>query len=238
MVNTYLTNSYSKNIETVVENVRKIKNKTAISLRENIFYPGGGGQLPDKGVVCFEGSSEIPVLRVLKISGEVFLSLSLSREVSIGESVNARIDWSRRYEYMRCHTAAHVVMSAIRRNIENYSAAGVNIAEKGGLVTVKFDGYWAKNEKKAKEFIEIANKVIRKDGSIIMKTYKNIAEATSEYSDIYRGPREFKKEARIIIIDEWDANPCGGTHVKRLKELGELKLASFEDQEITFSLRE
>jgi Ser-tRNA(Ala) deacylase AlaX len=238
MVDIYLINSYSKGVNTTVKEIRKSKKKPAISLEENIFYPGGGGQPPDIGTVYFEDSSQIPIYRVLKMDGEIFLALSQSREVSIDDHVYAKIDWNKRYAYMRCHTAAHVVMGTIRRNIENYTPDGISISEGGDCVTVKFKGYWTRSEKEAKQFIEVANEMIRKDSKVIIKTYKSISVAINEFNEIYRGPRKFSGEVRIVIIDSWDANPCGGTHVNHLGEIEYLELVSFGNQDVTFSLKE
>lgn len=238
MAELYLINSYLKDINTKVKEIRKIKKKPAISLEENIFYPGGGGQPPDRGTVYFEESSQIPIYRVLKMGGEIFLALSQYREVSTGDHIHAKIDWNRRYAYMRCHTAAHVVMGAIRRNVENYTPDGISISEVGDCVTAKFKGYWTRSEKGAKQFIEVANEMILNDSKVIIKTYKSLSEAINEFNEIYRGPRKFSGEVRIVIIDSWDANPCGGTHINHLGEIGYLELVSFANQDVTFSLKE
>jgi len=179
---------------------------------------------------------EIPTLRVLNLNDKVFLSLPTSEQISIGDPIHAEIDWNRRYAYMQCHTAAHVVMGVLKREVQNYSPIGINISETGDIVTAKFNGSWRRQMEDAKSFIERANEIIGRDINITIDTYKDISAAVNKYNEIYRGPREFSGEVRIITINGWDANPCGGTHVKHTGEIGYLRLVNFGIQEIAFSL--
>lgn len=237
MVILYLTDSYVQNVTTRIEDVCIIKKKIAISLEKNIFYPGGGGQPSDEGFISFSKSQTIPISKIIKMHGKIFLLLPNEQMISSGESVRAIINWDRRYAYMRCHTAAHVLMGAIKRNVKNYSPAGIDISEAGNTVLVKFKGDWSKDEGCAKYIIDVANEIISKDREVIAKTYSTILEAISEYGDIYRGPIEVSGEVRIVIVANWDANPCGGTHVKYLGEIGEIMLLNCSDESIVFYLK-
>jgi len=237
MIEVYWLDPYKREINTRVKDVRKVKKNVAISLEENIFYPGGGGQPPDKGYIVLEEGGPIFISKLLKIGSEVFLILPISEEISINTPVYAKIDWNRRYKHMRCHTAAHVVMGAIRRKVKNYNPAGINILDDGESVIVKFRGDWSAYEDEAKQIIKIANDVISRDLKVITEIYGNISKAIEKYEDIYRGPRNLTGEIRIVAIEGWDANPCGGTHVRRLKEIGELRYVRHNEQEITFSIK-
>lgn len=237
MVKIYWIESYKRDINTRVKDISKVKKRVAVPLEENIFYPGGGGQPPDKGYIVLEDRQSFSISKMIKINDEVFwFCLSLGRYLYT--PVYAKIDWDRRYKHMRCHTAAHVVMGAIRRKIGDYNPVGINILDSGGSVTVKFRGNWRPCEDKAKQIIKIANEVISRNLKVVTEIHKNISEAIERYKEIYRGPQNLTGEIRIVVIEGWDANPCGGTHVRHLKEIGELQYVHHNDQEITFSIKE
>ena len=176
--------------------------------------------------------------RIIKISGENFLVLPIIIEIDIEDNVQVNIDWERRYKYMRYHTAAHILMGAIKRNIKNYSPLGINIDEEDDRTKVKFEGNWDVSKKEAINFINISNNLIKKGNEINIKTYVKISEVINEYGELYRGPKELKLKGklRVIVIENWDVNPCGGTHVKDLNEIGRISLVNYEDGSITFNL--
>jgi Ser-tRNA(Ala) deacylase AlaX len=235
MTNMYLVNPYLRCNKSRINEIRKIKGKCAISLEENIFYPGGGGQPHDKGSIYFE-DQEHRVEKVQKIDKKDFLILSHDADITLRNLINAEIDWDRRFSYMRCHTAAHVLMRAIKNNVENYVPNGINIAESGDSFIVKFKGNWNSTPENGSKFVELANDIIRRDLNVAIKNYKSISEAINEYKLLYRGPSDMPGDIRLIIIEGWDANPCGGTHVSHLQEVGGLGLIDIGNHEITVSL--
>jgi alanyl-tRNA synthetase len=239
MTEVYLTNPYLRYIKTKVKDLRKIKGRYAISLEENIFYPGGGGQLPDKGFINLEDSPKYQVARILRADKKVFLILSEDIDFSINDLVDAEIDWIRRFSYMRCHTATHVFMGAVKRNLLDYDPDCINIPEGGNMFTIRFKSNWINTLEMGNMLIESSNQVICVNKKVIAKNYKMLSEATKEYRELYRGPgpKRFSGDVRLVIIDGWDANPCAGPHVNTLGEIGELCLKSIGDREISISLK-
>ncbi len=237
MTNVFLTEPYLREISTKVEEVRIVKKKSAISLERNIFYPGGGGQLPDKGTISFNNSTPICISRIIKMGGVVILCLPEKKDISVGESVHAKVDWSRRYKYMQCHTSAHIVMGAISKKVNNYIPSGIEISENGDIVTVRFNADWSGNIKDAEHFIKMANEIINQNTDVTIKEFATLEKAISEHACIYRGPKDLTGKVRIVIIKDWDANPCGGTHVRNLSEIGKVNLVNCNNQEVIFTLR-
>src|SRR3989338_3975717 len=100
----YMTDSYLKEFEAVVESVKDDK---FIVLSQSAFYPQGGGQPSDMGAML-ANNEEYPVVFAGKFEGRI------SHEVAkpglmVGDKVKCRIDWGRRYRLMRMHTAAHII---------------------------------------------------------------------------------------------------------------------------------
>jgi Ser-tRNA(Ala) deacylase AlaX len=236
MDNLYLTDAYCREVNTSVEEVRTIKKKTAVCLTDNIFYPGGGGQPPDTGSLGLGSGAIVPVVRVLKLDGKVFACLSSVADVHAGDNVHAVLDWPKRYAYMQYHTAAHIVMGAIRRKVANYEPEGIEIAEDASSCTANFSGQWQRSDAVMLEIEQLANAQIRNSAKVEVITHASLGEAIEKYGDIYRGPSSLAGPVRIIIAAGWDANPCGGTHVRSTDEVGEIRLTEFGDNYVTMQL--
>jgi len=96
------------------------------------------------------------------MSGQAFLSLEGNPDISAGASVRAMIDWNRRYACMRAHTAAHVMMSVLKREAKNYAPVGINISEAGDSVTVMFEGQWNRKKKPQKTALRQPTKLFKR----------------------------------------------------------------------------
>ena len=111
----YLDDSYLKEFDAVVEEVRKDEEGVWIRLDKTAFYPTGGGQPHDTGKLIHDGS-EFTITDVKKANASVWHKVEQgpagrTQEIGIGSNVRGVIDWERRYRLMRMHTAAHIVSS-------------------------------------------------------------------------------------------------------------------------------
>lgn len=236
MKNLYLDDAYIREVQTTVIDMRLIKKKPAIILRENIFYPGGGGQPHDTGRVQFADGRVVSVSRVLKLDGKNYICLAETLEIQVNDPVFTTIDWERRYRLMRYHTAAHALMSTVRRNTENYTPEGIEIADDASMCKISFVAKWDYKDASAQKMISDTNNIIEQNPAVYSSEYGQLGDAITAFKEIYRGPITLSGSVRISIIDTWDANPCGGTHVKSLFEVGAIKLNSFNSDSISFSL--
>jgi Ser-tRNA(Ala) deacylase AlaX len=227
----YLEDSYLKEQQAIIIQQRIIKKKTAVVLDNDIFYPGGGGQPFDTGCLSI-GEKKFNVNRIVKIDDSHWLCLDSQEELSVGTEVFSEIHWERRYLFMRCHTTAHLVMGAIKRHVEGYSPEGIEISENGDIA-LSFSGKWDNSRQVAEKIIQMANETIKRGGCVYAEEFSDIGAAVAKYSDIFRGSTDFKGNVRIVIIEGWDANPCGGTHIKSLDELNEIVLSDFSNDTIT-----
>lgn len=235
-MNKYMEDAYIKEISTIATEVRVVKKKPAIALEENIFYPGGGGQPYDIGSIELSNGKIVAVNRTLKLEGKIFICLSENIEIKPKDPVIATIDWNRRYRFMRYHTAAHVLMGAVKKNISNYAPEGIEISENGSSCQIAFSGSWDKSQSAVKKIFDEANNVISKDYLVEKKSFPSLLDAMTAYQSIYRGDDNFTGSVRLIVIQEWDANPCGGTHIRSLSEVGSIKFSKYDPNKIIFTL--
>jgi Ser-tRNA(Ala) deacylase AlaX len=236
MRNLYLENAYIKELKTSVIEMRQVKKKPALYLEENIFYPGGGGQPHDLGQIKTMAGQVAHVSRVLKLDGKNFICLSDNIGVEPNAKITATIDWKRRYGFMRYHTAAHVLMGSVKRNLSDYLPEGIEIGENGTSCEIHFSGFWDESLKSVENIFSEANDVIKEDRLVEYREYSKLSEVLTDYSSIYRGPADLAGKVRIVVIKDWDANPCGGTHVRSLSEVGTIKLRNFNSTSIVFTI--
>ena len=100
----YMTDSYLKEFEAVVESVKDDK---FVILDQTAFYPQGGGQPHDTGVMQLN-DDDYPVIFAGKFEGKISHEVS-KPGLKVGDKVTGKIDWERRYRHMRMHTAAHII---------------------------------------------------------------------------------------------------------------------------------
>lgn len=110
----YQTNSYLKEFPAKVVSV--MADAHAILLDQTAFYPGGGGQVYDQGIIEFNRVKA--VLKRAKYSPEGILHIFEEGEPmpEIGSEVTGILDWDRRYKVMRTHTAMHILCGTIFRD--------------------------------------------------------------------------------------------------------------------------
>jgi len=211
----YLEDSYLKECDAKVISVT---NEKYVVLDQTIFYPKGGGQPWDTGKILRD-DEVFNVVYVGKFSGEV------SHEVDYeglkkGDKVHCIIDWDRRYRLMRSHTAAHVFASLIC----NETGALVTGNELG-LDKIRFDFSLEKLDRGViMRCIEKANELFRKD--IPVKTYWLPREEALKIPGVIKMAEALPPDVpmlRIVEIVGVDKQADGGTHVKNLREVGQIE---------------
>lgn len=191
-------------------------------LDRTLFYPTGGGQPTDKGWLRWDGG-EAEVVEVLKRGREVVHRLE-GEKPERGAAVRGTLDWERRYAHMRMHTAQHLV-SALVFDIYGARTVGNQIRSERSHI----DFYPASfGEEEMRRIEEEANSLIEEGRPLKIYTLPR-EEVDRMFSDgrvdVSRLP-ESVREVRIVEIEGVDVCPCGGTHVKNLKELGGIEVLS------------
>ena len=202
----------------------KIDDRYGVILDRTAFYPTGGGQPSDTGVIKGK-SGEIRIEDVQMINGVVVHFASEIRgEIKEGQEVRGAIDWDRRYTLMRNHTAAHLVAEAVRR------ATDTPMPIIGSAIDVdkaRMDFAHEENLRPLLLGIErIANDVVKEDRIVEVKTMKR--EEAEKYVERFHESLKILppqvQEVRIVEIKDWHACACGGTHLKSTGEIGTVKI--------------
>ncbi len=198
-----------------------------VTLSESFFYPLGGGQPSDTGVLV--RTSDGKAFKVLNVKkGEQGLVHELDGEgLNPGDAVCAVIDWPRRHRLMRSHTAAHIVSAIINR-------------ETGALITgnqldpekVRIDFSLETFDPEAfKQHIEEANRIIVGGRAVSTRIIpRGEALAIPSLSRLAAGLPAHIMDVRVVTIAELDEQACGGTHVKDAAEIGRLEFVKAENK--------
>ncbi|MFH1972495.1 MAG: alanyl-tRNA editing protein AlaXM [archaeon] len=219
----YLKDCYQKEFETVVKKV----NDKFIILQETLFYPKSGGQNCDTGKIIKDGE-EYNVVFVGKFDNKI--SHEVDKEgLKPGDKVKGIIDWERRYKLMRSHTAAHVLSHVINEKTGALITGNQLELEKSRIdfSLEKFDS--EKMEEYTKEACKIAQEG-RTVKSIIVPKEEACKILGNHFTSLAKGFPEDIKEIRIIEVEGFAKEACGGTHVKNTKEIGEIKFLKAENK--------
>ena len=195
-----------------------------IELRETYFYPLGGGQPDDTGMLLAEGGP-FPVLEVRKRDGAIVHRVDGAlRE---GQSVTGRVDPERRGLHRRMHTAMHVLCAVLERH-EGTKITGNQI----GAVRSRLDVDTATFDKERfLTYVGEANALIGQ--GIPVHRYVASRQALRENPSLVKlaaGFPESVEEIHIVEIPGVDAQPCGGTHVDHTHEIGEIVFLKAENR--------
>jgi misacylated tRNA(Ala) deacylase len=190
-----------------------------------VFYPTGGGQPGDSGVLEWSGGT-FPIAATLKVAGGIAL---IPREPLPMPPVGARarqiLDWSRRHRHMRMHTALHLLSVVIP-----YPVTGGQIgAERGRL---DFDMAEPPADPAALE--AALNGLVARDLPVSAHwiTDEDLLVNPGLVKTMKVRPPMGQGLVRLVRIgngsDQVDLQPCGGTHVARTGEIGQLALGRIE----------
>jgi len=209
----YQTSFQAKIVARVAEN--------ALVLDQTCFYPEGGGQPADHGELRV-GDKKLKVINVQKVGNTIvhFLDQPIDQDSDL---VEGEIDWQRRQNLMRHHTGTHVLIGAARRVLgEHVWQAGAQKEVESSRLDIT---HYREITPKERERIEkLVNQVILRDLPVqVAWMAREKAEAKYDYR-LYQGGAVPGSKIRVVRIQGWDAEACGGTHCKRTGELGVFKI--------------
>ena len=214
--------SYLKEFDGTVTDVLD----SGVALDRTAFYIGGGGQPSDVGVLSAEGR-EYVVTGVKRDGGLLVHLIDGDRPVQ-GSSVSGRIDWERRYQLMRTHTALHILCGVVWRD---YGALVTGGNMQPGEARMDFElermtaDFAEEVEAKINEEVEAARKVL----------VANLArEEAAQIPDLIRTKINLLpaniREVRTIDIEGLDVQADGGTHVNNTTEVGRIRVVGHESK--------
>ena len=220
MANIFEENAYTKEIETRIKGI-DTENKT-VELENTIFYAKSGGQPGDIGKII-AGDQEIEVSDTIKADGSIKNILENLNGLSKNQNIIARINWDKRYKYMRMHSALHLMCASIPLGV-----TGGQI----GYDKSRLDFNDPDKEIKKEELQEKINTLTKEDHEI---TYEYIdSQILKSQPELVRTmsvkPPNIEGKLRFVKIGNVDFQPCGGTHVRSTKEVGKITIGKIENK--------
>lgn len=195
-----------------------------IVLDKTPFYAESGGQVADTGVITC-GSCKIEVYNVTKTATGHFLHHCniVDGSISEGATVNAQIDTDNRDAIRRSHTAAHLLQAALR------NVLGDHVHQAGQLVEndhVRFDfshfSAMTVEEIKTVE-TQINEKIL---SALPVKTFETDIESARKLGAMALFGEKYGDVVRVVDIDGYSIELCGGTHVDNISKIGLFKIIS------------
>jgi len=190
---------------------------------KTVFYPMGGGQPGDSGVffTADQDAAEIIDCYVDRESGNHLHIVSDQAALpKVGDAVELEIDWQRRHRLMRIHSCLHMLCAAIPEPV-----TGGSIGDGSGRLDFDMP---EPPDKLAIE--EKVNALIRQDVPMSMQWISD--EELGAQPDLVRTmsvqPPTGSGSVRLIHFKGIDLQPCGGTHVSRTGEIGEIRVVSIK----------
>ena len=210
-----------------------------VILDRTAFYPGGGGQPPDKGTLGI-GPVRASVVDARREGGEVVHVLDNPIPDTVRD-LKGELDWKRRYAHMRHHTALHVLSGVIWRNFEAKVTGGQMRVERARM-DFSFPGEWTTDV--VGEIERLTNEALSEGRPV--KIYELPREEALKNPDLIRTQVNLVPERvrviRIVEIEGLDTQADGGTHVANTSETGQLEITGHkskgrQNKRIEFVLR-
>jgi len=214
--------AYAKCCEATVTAVTE----AGIELDQTVFYPTGGGQPGDQGILTLPDRTDLTVTdtRNNKANGHIVHVVADGAVMpTVGDRVTCTLDWDRRYRLMRMHSALHLLCSLIDGGV----TGGQIGADKSRL---DFD---LENTALDKEAIHQAlNKLVDEDHALTVSSITDDELAANP--DLVRTmsvrPPSGVGRVRTVAFGDVDYQPCGGTHVNKTSEIGRLRVGKIENK--------
>ena len=220
MAKIFEENAYRKEIETEIKEINTQNN--TIELKDTIFYGKSGGQPGDIGEIIADGQ-KIDVIETIKTGGDIKNIVENINVLSINQKITARINWDKRYKYMRMHSALHLMCASIPLGV-----TGGQI----GYEKSRLDFNDPEKKINKDELQKKINELMKQDHEIIYEYIdSNILESKPELvRTMSVKPPKIEGKLRFVKIGNIDFQPCGGTHVKSTREIGEIKIGKIENK--------
>ncbi len=188
-----------------------------VLLEQTAFYPTSGGQIHDLGTM--NGCEVVDVLK----QGSIIIHEIKNPNFKEKDSVLCKIDFDRRLQLAQHHTATHILTGSARRILGDHvwQAGAAKTVEKSRLDITHYEQL---TENEIKKIEELANTVVKENRPVFKSFMKrNLAEARYGVR-IYQGGAVPGKELRIVNINDFDVEACGGTHLDITGDVGSIKI--------------
>ena len=219
----YYQDVYLKECEARVLSCRKEGDRFKVILDRTVFYPEGGGQPADRGLLFIqkdiqkedETCNKVPVLDVQEEEEDIVHFTG--EEIAEGSRVLCRIDWGRRFDLMQQHSGEHIISGLIHETF-GYDNVGFHMGE--DYITIDLSGPLTMDQ--AREIEARANDYIV--GCHSVKVLHPQPADLDAYD--YRSKKELDGDVRLVSFPGADLCACCGLHVTNTGEIGLVKILS------------
>ena len=196
--------------------VLKVFDKSVV-LDRTSFYARGGGQEPDHGTIA--GARVIDVNK----HGGVIIHEIEGQTPKEGSTVSCKVDVTRRANITKNHTSTHILNSSARGVLGSWIWQHSAFKE-ADHARLDITHHSSLTDQQVQDIENVANDIVAKDMLVTIENYDR-GTAEQKYGfKIYQGGVVPVKSVRIVSIEDFDVEACGGTHVKKTKDIELIKI--------------
>jgi alanyl-tRNA synthetase len=185
-------------------------------LERSPFYPAGGGQVADMGTIAKEDGTTAEVVELIRVDGDQEIVFR-GEGFGVGDRVVAIVPWSVRFPTMANHTATHLLHECLREVL------GVHVKQAGSAVRpdkLRFD-FTHPQALSAEERTEVERRVNeRVFANMPVRIYETPIDEARKLGAMMLFGEKYGDIVRVVDIDGWSVELCGGTHVRSTAEIG------------------
>lgn len=199
-----------------------------VVLDRTAFYPGGGGQPDDHGLLRDEVGQEYPVTGLKRVEGRLVHLLAGEARPAEGGTVRGVLDWARRYRLMQTHTAMHILCGVVWRDY-GASVTGGQMEPGEGRMDFEF-------ERMAKDLVQEIEEKINAEVAAARPVRVRILPREEAFAipDLIRTKINLLppgiQEVRTVELVGLDLQADGGTHVANTSEVGTLRVVDYKSK--------
>ena len=192
-------------------------------LRESPFYPDGGGQVTDAGELVNEETGAVATLQAAYRFGDDQALVFEGEGFAAGDRVRAVVPWSVRFPTMANHTATHLLHAALRRVLgEHVKQAGSSV--RPDKLRFDFSHTHPLSPEERNEVERLVNEKVFE--AIPVRTFVTPIEEARKLGAMMLFGEKYGADVRVVEIDGFSRELCGGTHVRSTAEIGPFVITS------------
>lgn len=210
----------------IVQEIKEVHGKHILILDQTVFYPQGGGQPYDTGVIS-NHSSSLRVEEVRFIEGKVHhIGILENGEFQSGAAIECRVDKDRRILHTRLHSAGHIVDMGLKQLVITWTP-GKGYHFPDGPYVEYYGNLDAPSEQLKTDLENACNEIIMSDLQTTTRFVEkcNMSKVCEHVPDYL--PEN--KPARVVMYGDFGI-PCGGTHVRNLGEIGSISIRKIKQK--------
>ena len=220
----YQTDAYVREFTAVVT---AITPEGGVVLNRTAFYPAGGGQPCDVGQLVTADGRQVPITQVKKVGAEV-VHFGEGEAPAVGETITGQLDWERRYQLMRTHTAMHILCGVVWRDY-GAQVTGGNMDPLQGRMDFEFE---TMRQELVAEIEAAVNREVEAARPVQVRILPR--EEAFAIPDLIRTKINLLPpaitEIRTVELEGLDLQADGGTHVANTREVGRMRITDYKSK--------